>query len=342
MVRKVTIKDIAKELNISYSMVSRALSQDGKVKSENRERILKKAKEMGYKPNSAAQQLRKGRSNTIGLIIPRINRVFFSNVTNGVETIAKRHGFNVIIYQSNELQSEETSGINTFFENNVAGIIMSLSSESVPQKTQKNLTSQNTPIVMFDRVITDFNINKVINDNYTGAYKAVCHLIEQGYRNIAHFSGPLQLNIYQDRYNGYKKALEDNNIEVNKELVFENILTKEKGKTLAETMLNNKTKCDAIFATSDFSALGAYAFFKNKGISIPSDMGIAGFANEPFTELIGLTSVEQYSIEMGKSAAQLLIEEIESGEKPNPCKEINIKTELLIRNSTLKNSKNDN
>ncbi|MCP3932735.1 MAG: LacI family transcriptional regulator [Bacteroidetes bacterium] len=337
MRKKVTIKDIARELKISYSTVSRALNNKGKVNLKKRKSIQMKAKEMGYQPNSVAKQLRQGYSNTIGLIVPRINRRFFSNVINGVETIAKQKGYNVIICQSNEKLSEEIAGIETFINSHVAGVIMSLSTESNIFEAHQKILQRNIPFVMFDRVIQEINTNKVLNDNLNGAYKAVSHLIQQGYKKIIHFTGPDYLDLYKERSEGYKKALHEHGIEVDGNLIFKDVLTQKKGSEIAADLVKNKISFDAIFSASDFSALGAYTTLQQSGISIPEEVGIVGFANEPFTELIGLSSVEQYSSEIGRSAARLLFEEIEQKQKSESTKDITVKTELLIRKSSLKN-----
>jgi LacI family transcriptional regulator len=190
---------------------------------------------------------------------------------------------------------------------------------------------------MFDRVLTDMDTNRVLNDNYHGAYAVTEHLILQGYSRIIHFAGPANINIYHERREGFRKALEDHGLPVNGDRVKENVITKEAGFLETESLLKSSAEVDAIFAASDFSALGAMLCLQDRQVSVPDQFGVAGFANEPFTELIKLTSVEQHSSEIGKSSAHLLFDSIDLGETDTMKKEVIIKPELIIRNSTLKN-----
>ncbi len=337
MTKKVTIKDIARELGTTYSTVSRALNNHSSISEEKRRLINKKAGEMGYEPNIIARNLRQGGSNVIGLIVPRINRVFFSNVIHGIETVARQKGFSVIICQSNEAADIEEENIKTLLGNNVAGIIMSLSKETKVPGFHREITGRNVPFVMFDRVFTDMATNRVLNDNFHGAYAVTAHLIKQGYRKIVHFAGPSDINIYHERRAGFEKALEDHGFHVNPKQIKENVITKEAGFRQTKYLLDVGTEVDAIFSASDFSALGAMLCLQERRVSVPDEVGVAGFANEPFTELIKLTTVEQHSIKIGKSAARLLFEGIDQRGTGAENKEIIIKPELIIRHSTLKN-----
>ncbi|MRX46575.1 LacI family DNA-binding transcriptional regulator [Pedobacter puniceum] len=336
MTKKVTIKDIARELNTNYSTVSRALNDSPKISDATKQNVLRQAKLMGYQPNSFAQKLKKGYSNTIGLIVPRINRVFFSNVIHGVETIAKQQGFNVIICQSNESVKDEEDNVKTLLSNNVAGIIMSISKETQTQDSFQEILNNKIPFVMFDRALNNLVSNQVVNDNFKGAYEVTAHLIKQGYQKIIHFSGPLYINIYQDRLEGYKKALEDYKIAFNPNFVIENTLTKDKGIAAVEQLLKQKIDFDAIFASGDYSALGAILCLRQHEILVPEQVGVAGFANEPFTELLDITSVEQFSTDMGKSAASLLLDKIQHKDTSDQHQNIEILPQLIIRKSTQK------
>ena len=338
MGKKITIKDIARELNIAYSTVSRALNNNGGISSERRRLILQKAREMGYEPNLSARQLRGGSSNTIGLIVPRINRVFFSNVIHGVETIARSKSFNVIICQSNETLAGESESIRTLLKNNVAGILMSLSKETETPGLHKEILKRNIPFVMFDRVFRSLEVNKVLNDNLQGAYAVIQHMIEQGYSKILHLTGPLTINIYKERTDGFKEALRNHGLPVQPEYIIEKVITKEQGYEEIRKRLKSGFPFDAIFSAGDFSAQGALLCLRDMEIKVPDQVGLAGFANEPFTELINMTTVDQHSTEMGKSAARLLFEEIDEGSVGQLKKEVVIKPELIIRNSTLKNN----
>jgi LacI family transcriptional regulator len=190
---------------------------------------------------------------------------------------------------------------------------------------------------MFDRVFTDMETNRVRNDNYHGAYAAAEHLVRQGYRKIVHFAGPSNINIYRERMDGFRKALADLGVPVREDQVKENVITKEAGYRETVRLFDEMPGVDAIFAASDFSALGAMLCLQERQISVPGEVGVAGFANEPFTELVHLTTVEQHPSKIGKSAASLLLESIDRGRDGQQKKELIIKPELIIRNSTLKN-----
>ncbi|HEC41757.1 MAG TPA: LacI family transcriptional regulator [Bacteroides sp.] len=335
MVKKVTIKDIARELGTTTSTVSRAISNSDGISEKKRKQVLAKARAMGYEPNLFARQLRQGGSRTIGLIVPRINRVFFSNVIHGVEIIAREKGYSVIICQSHENKVREDENIKTLISNHVAGILMSVSMESEKADTHLEIQKRNIPFVMFDRVFEKLDANKVLNDNFHAARQLTEHLIEQGYGRIVHFAGPENINIYRERLRGFLAGLEKHGINPEKGQILGNVLTKEKGLEETNRLIETSYPFDAIFAASDYSALGALLSLKEHRIDVPGMVGVAGFANEPFTELLELTTVDQQSTEMGKTAARLLFEGIESmPDKTN--KEIVIKPELIIRNSTLK------
>ena len=337
MIRKVTIKDIARELGTTNSTVSRALNNHSAISEVKRKLIIRKALEMGYSPNIHARNLRQGGSNVIGLIVPQINRDFFSNVIHGIETVARQKGFSVIICQSNETAAVEEENIKTLLGNNVAGIIMSLSKETDGPGLHREIISRNIPFVMFDRVFTEMDTNRVLNDNFNGAYAVTAHLIGQGYRHIVHYCGPSNINIYRERKEGFRKAMEDHGLLLHAWQIKENVITKEAGFLQTENLLKNAGEVDAIFAASDFSALGAMLCLQERQVPVPGDVGVAGFANEPFTELVKLTSVEQHSSEIGRSAAHLLFEDIDRGKVVTMNREVIIKPELIIRHSTLKN-----
>lgn len=318
MAKKVTIKDIARELNTNDSTVSRALNDSPLVSLQTKEMIKKKAAEMGYRPNFIARQLRDGKSRTLGLLVPKINRAFFANVIHGVESIAKQKGYQLLICQSNDSVQEEAEAIRTFREQKVAGIMVSRAADAQEDDFYQEVLDDGIALVMFDRVLSSLSVNRVINANQQGSCMAVKHLIEQGYRRIIHFGGPLTLGLYQERYNGYCQALAEAGIPIDPSLVFHAVLTLEAGTTCMQEILQSGLAFDAIAAASDFSALGAYQVLKEAGITIPQEVGVIGFANEFFTGLIGMSSVEQYSIEMGMTSAKLLFEEIEASHEDAP------------------------
>ena len=337
--KRVTIHDIARKLNITASTVSRALNNHSRISKKTKDEVKKVAEKMNYHPNVIAHNLRKGKANTIGLVVPRINRQFFADAIHGIEQVTNPAGYNLIICQSGELYQKEHENINTLLNNRVDGIIISVSFETEYSDHLQGAYNRGIPLLQFDRICSDMEVNNVVNDNFGGAYEAVSHIIEQGYRRIIHFAGPLHISIYKERFLGYKKALEDYGIRFDERLVYHETITKEKGTSAAKDILMHSgiPKPDAIFSAGDYSALGAMLVLKENGVEIPRQMGIAGVANEPFTSLIdpGLTSVEQYSVTIGEKAAHLLLEEIADDSRKKPRTQV-IKPSLIKRKSTQK------
>jgi LacI family transcriptional regulator len=333
--RHVTIHDIARELNINASTVSRALNNHPRISDATKKLVLDIAAKLHYKPNSIASNLRKGTGNTIGVIIPVINRYFFANIIHGIESITHASGYNILICPSDENIEKETASIKTLVNNRVDGILISISAETHNAEHFESAVKSGIPIVQFDRAIENFNSNKILNDDFKGAYNSVTHLIDQGYSNIIHFSGPQYIKLYEMRLLGYKKALEDHGITYNNKLVFESVISRDRGNEVMRSIIDSGLKSDALFASSDLSALGALLVLKEKGISVPHQFGVAGYVNEPFTEFIepSLTTTEQFGVEMGRKAAEVLVEEINS-DYNHPPKTIIINPRLIVRNST--------
>jgi LacI family transcriptional regulator len=336
MPKRVTIKDIAQALNTNSSTVSRALNDSPLISDQTKALVRAKATELGYYPNSIARQLREGKSRTIGLLVPLINRVFFANIIHGVESVARARGYQLLICQSNDDVEEEIAAIRTLRAQKVAGMLVSRASAPIDERIYQEALNDGLPLVMFDRILTTLNVNKVVNANQEASYQAVQHLIEQGYRRIAHFGGPLTLSIYQERYAGYQQALQEAGIAEDPALVFHPVITQEAGRVATQRMLAEGLAFDAIAATSDLSALGAWRVMREQGIDIGPEKGLIGFANETFTELIGISSVEQYSVEMGKTAARLLFEDIEeeAQDAPQIRRQVLITPQLVLRSSS--------
>ncbi len=313
MAKRVTIKDIAKALDTNTSTVSRALNDSPLISDQTKALVKQKAVEMGYRPNSIARQLRKGKSKTIGLVVPFINREFFANIIHGVESIAKQKGYQLLICQSNDSRAEEAEAVRILYEQKVSGILVSIGAiqSDTEEGIFQEIVKDGTPLVMFDRASATLNVNRVVNANREGSYQATKHLIEQGYRRIAYFGGPTHLNMYLERYVGYCQALAEANIPLDSELIYHPVLEKQAGASTMQEMLDSGVEFDALAAASDLSGLGALLTMQAAGIKLPEDKGLVGFANESFTELLGMSSVELYSIEMGKAAVRLLFEEIE-------------------------------
>jgi len=337
--QKVTIHDIARELNTTASTVSRALQDHPRISKSMKDAVLELAQKLNYQPNSIASSLRKGRGNTIGIIIPHINRYFFSSVIRGIEDVAYGAGYNVLICQSYDSYDREKAIVETLINGKVDGLVVSLASGTEDLKHFHLVQSKGLPLIFFDRVPVNMEVNKVEIDDFAGAFKAVEHLISQGCNRIAYFSGPRHVSIYHNRYEGYKAAILKNNLSFDESLIFEGAITRDAGEKAALEISKMKPLPDGIFSSGDFSAMGAVLKLKELGIKIPQQIAVVGFANEPYGDMIepGLSSVDQHSIEMGHSVAKLFLEEIANPQLVIIPKRIILNPELLIRNSSKRN-----
>ena len=337
---QITIHDIARMLNISASTVSRALSGNPRISKSTRDKVKKLAGKLNYQPNVVATNLRTGKSKTIGIVVPHINRNFFSNVIGGIEQTASNAGYRVIITQTYELYEKEVENIMALMNARVDGILVSVSGGTKTFGHFELVKKRGMPLLFFDRTIDEIETSRVMIDDFMGAYKAVRHLIEEGFKKIAHFAGPRHINIYKKRWMGYQEALKEGGLKSADEFLFIDNLTEEKGWKAAAKLMKLKNRPDAIFSASDISALGAIKYLREHGYRIPEDMAIVGFANEPFTSIMepGLTSVEQKGYLIGVSVANLFFEEIQQQGETRPFKKIIIEPELIIRKSSLKKS----
>ncbi|HPR32137.1 MAG TPA: LacI family DNA-binding transcriptional regulator [Prolixibacteraceae bacterium] len=338
--KKATIHDIAGRLNLSSSTVSRALNNSTRISRETRERVRKMALELDYKPNQMALDLRKGTGTILGVIVPRLNRHFFSHAIAGMESVVNPSGYNLMICQSNESYETERKNIQSFIRQRVQGVILSVAADTLNTEHIESLVREGIPVVLFDRGIPALETDQVTNDNFQGAYDITSHLIRQGYKKLIHFSGPMHVALYRERCQGFQQACADAGLPYSNDWVIPDVLTRLRGEAAALNLIRKRRVPDALFAASDYSALGAYLAFKKSGFLIPDQIGIAGFANEPFTELIdpGMTTIEQHGEEIGKSAARMLIERIRNGSPREAYNTLVIQSKLIIRSSTLRNS----
>ena len=303
----VTITNIANALGITPSTVSRALAGNPRVKEETRSAVLEAANRMGYQRNVVAANLRRGRSDIVGIVVPRINREFFSNVISGAESILDEAGYSTLICQTQESFDSEVKALRNLRNNQVAGVLMSHAINS-PDGSHILPTMGDIPVVQFDRVFNDIPGAKVFGANFDGAYKATRHLIEAGYKRIGTLAGYLGTEVYAERLRGYRKALEDCGMLLDDSIVFPNAIVWQTGHDA--TLSAIAAGCDALYSAGDFSALGAVAALQEKGISVPRDFGIVGTANEFFTALMtpSLSSLEQHPYEMGREAAKAFLQ----------------------------------
>jgi LacI family transcriptional regulator len=336
----ITIKDIAKELGVSPSTVSRALKDHPDISHDTKKEINELAKKLNYQPNTVALSLRQSKTNTLGVIIPEIAHFFFSAVISGIEDIAHDAGYHVIITQSNESFEREVMNTKALFNSRVDGILMSVSRETENYEHLQSLLDYDIPLVFFDRIIDSLNACKVIVNDEQGAYEATTHLIEQGCYRIAHLAGPQNLAISKNRLNGYKAALADNRYMIDENLIKVcGLGTFEEAESITNEILDYRFPPDAIFANNDVAAYGAMMAIRKKKLRIPEDIAIVGFSNWRFSSLIqpALSSVTQPGFKMGQEATRLLMKQINKGDDEESITEtISLKTNLVVRESSLK------
>lgn len=310
---KTTIRDIAKELNLTPATVSRALHNNPRISAETKKLVLETANRLNYRRNKMASSVRTGKSHTIGVIIPSARINFFGSVVHGIETLASQHGYHTIIYQSEESSSLEVKAIEAFLGARVDGILASLAKEESDFTHYSDLKKANIPLVLFDRFVDSLNIPSVVIDDYKGGFVATEHLILQGYKRIAHLAGPQSFQTFQNRQKGYLDALKAYNMPVEESLIYTGDISIESGKKAANYFMSLPNPPDAAFAVEDFSALGLMKGLKERSVQIPSDFGIIGFANEEFDEHITptLSSIDQQTVQMGREAFNMLLRMIE-------------------------------
>lgn len=333
--KKTSIYDIAQQLGVSTSTVSRALQNNPAISAKVRERVRETAEAMGYKPNLFAVNLQRGTTRTIGVVVPMVSRNFFSMAIDGIEEAASQRGYDVMIFQSRNEREREERILNSFLNGKVDGVIASLASEGGDYAHYKALSRYGTPLVLFDRFVSGLDAGTVLLDDYRGAFDTVEHLIGQGCRRIYHYAGLQQVSIWRNRRRGYEEALLKHGIEPRPDWITEGATTEEGGYLAMERLFaSGKVLPDAIFFAGDYAALGAYRSLREHGIRVPEDVALAGFANEPFCELItpSFTSVEQFGYRMGNTAAQMLLDKLDGAS----YMDVVISPKLIVRDSSLR------
>lgn len=311
--KNTTIYDISKKLNVSVATVSRALNNHPRISQATKELVVKTAKEMDYKQNNLAKALKSGETKTVGVIVPYINTNFFSSVIRGIEEELSPHGYRVIICQSHDDASIEKKQLTTLLHTQVDCIFISISKNTNDTDYYKKVVeSTNTPIIFFDRKKDVPGISTITIDDHKGAYLATEHLINEGYKNICHFSGDQNLEIYQNRLSGYLSAMKDYKLPVVQDNIINTGSSIEEGINAMKSIWKRKIKPDAIFSASDFTALGVCKEIKNLKLKMPEDIGVIGFSNEPFTQFmeVSISSVDQTPVMMGKISGNVFLESI--------------------------------
>jgi LacI family transcriptional regulator len=331
---QVTIKDIAKLLNVSASTVSRALKGSPEIGKETQELVKETARRLNYQPNKAALSLLHARTRTIGVIVPNLGYSFFSLALQGIEEEALQRGYTVIASQSLESVEKEIRNVIDMKRSGVDGVLISLAQYSSQLNHLLDLQSQ-MPVVMFDRVSDNINCSKIFVNNIAGAFSAVEHLIKSGCKRIAYLAGPRELLISNRRRDGYNMALYRHKKKVDESLVVHSEFDHEHAKKATIKLLKGKNPPDAIFGVSDRMAIGAMAAAKKLNLRIPEDIAIVGFNDEPIASLLSptLSSVRQPAFDMGRMSAKLLIDQIESKGDMKPVIK-SYMTKLIIRESS--------
>ena len=333
-----TLSDIAKQLNISISTVSRALHDHPAISVNTKKLVIKLAEKLNYQPNMLALSLLNKKTNTIGIIVPEITSYFFSSVINGIQDLVNDTGYQLIISQTEESNEKEKEILEAMSRVRVDGFLVSPTSETHDAQHFNKLVNNGTPLVIFDRDCAGFNADKVLVDDYDGAFQAVEYLIKTGCRRIVHITGPSNLSISTHRLNGYLDALKKYHIPKEDQLIF-NVkgFTPEYGVEAAKAMMKLPQLPDGIFAINDGIAIGAMFVIKEAGIQIPNQISVVGFDDEPHSSYFipPLTSVWQPVYDMGLLSARILLSKLK-GEKPAETRYEMLKPELIIRASSRK------
>ncbi|HEV8514434.1 MAG TPA: LacI family DNA-binding transcriptional regulator [Cyclobacteriaceae bacterium] len=335
---KTTIHDIAEKLNITASTVSRALKDHPRISDETKKAVLKVAQKLNYQPNHIAAALRNGKSNIIGIIVPTVDRSFFSSVIRGIEEIANASQYNVMICQSYDIYKKEVATVEALLNARVDGIIASHGKETKDFSHFLKAKERGIPVILFDRYNNDLEVSQVVIDDYLGAYKATEHLIQQDCKRIAHFTSTLDISIFKERLRGYREALINNGLKFDESLVISSNLQAEDGRNSMLQLLKQKEIPDGIFSSSALSIAGAMQVLKEKNIKVPEEIALVGFSNEAFTQFTEppITTVDQHSMRMGNAAAEIFLEEVSSDRQKFIPQKIVLKPELIVRQSTLK------
>lgn len=337
----ITIKDIGKALNLSTSTVSRALRGSYEINAETKRLVVEYAERMNYRPNPIALSLKENRSRSIGVIIPEIANNFFSQAINGMESIAYHRGYQVVISQNHESYDRERISAQYLAQRRVDGLLVSLSGESNDLEHFKELQAKGLSIVFFDRVPQNFVTHKVIADNFLGAYQATEHLIQQGYRKIAHLTSPSWLSITHERLEGYKQALQNYDIPIEESYIrycSHGGMIDEEVENAVLSLIHHPTRPDAIFSAGDRLTTTCMSLARKEGLQIPNDMAIVGFTNLVTAHLLNpaLSAVLQPAFEMGQLATEFLIDLIEHPKTVVHFETKRLDTHLVIRASSLK------
>ena len=339
--KEITIYDIARQLKVSPATVSRALNNNTSVSAPTKKKVNDLAESLGYRHNLFATSLRLQKTFTIGVILHELNSYFITSVLAGIEKIVRSSHYNLIIAHSAENADIEISNAHNLFHKRVDGVIASLSFNTKDLSHFKQFESKNIPVVFFDRVFENSDGAKIIINNFQAGYDATSHLIEQGCKRIAHITSSLTRNVYAERLKGYKQALVDHKIKIDEKLLIVDGLKEEDATRSANRILSLKPLPDGIFITNDFCAAIVMQALKDAGIRIPQDVAVVGFNNDIIGKVVSpkLTTINYPGFEMGQLAARTIIGHLKGLWDMNITSTMVIKSELIIRESSLKKGK---
>jgi LacI family transcriptional regulator len=335
--KEITIYDIAKTLNVSPATVSRGLKDHPGIRKDTKKKIVEAARKMGYRHNTFASNLRKKQTNTIGVIVPRLNSYFMATVIAGMEKVANNAGYNLIIAQSQESVKKEISGVTTMFNTRVDGLMVSLAFDTEKPEHFDTLLKKSIPVIFFDRIVELPNCTSIVIDNRKAGYDATLHLLNEGCKRIIHLHGNLARNVYADRLEGYKQALAEKKIKFDPSLLIYSNLSDQAAMEACQQILQMKPLPDGIFASNDTSAVACLRELKQAGISVPEQVAIVGFNNDPISRVIepNLTTINYPGEEMGEVAAMTLINRLKNIPSSN-LNTVVLRHELIVRQSSLR------
>ncbi|MEN9909617.1 MAG: hypothetical protein RLZZ540_2766 [Bacteroidota bacterium] len=338
--KKSTIKDIAAVLGLTPSAVSKALNDHPRISDKTKIAVKEAAIQLDYQPNYLSSALRKGKSNLVGVIIPRVNSHFFSSVVENIEKVLNLNGYNIIMTQSNELYAKECQEIDTLLKIQVDGIIASMANETTDLEYYQKIKSKGTELVLFDRGEEELNVDYVGIDDYKSSHLVIDHLVSQNCKRIAHIAGFKHIRIYKERIRGYKDALEKSGLAAPENWIIESNLRLEDGRRIMQQLLDSPERPDAVYVAGDIAALGALQVLLENNIKVPEEMALIGFSDEPFTSLTqpSISTVNQHSDQIGKLAAEAFLERINNPNKKT-INRIILEPELIIRQSSNRNLK---
>ena len=335
--RPISIKDIAQQLGVSASTVSRALKDHPDISKETKSKVQEYAKKFKYRPNILALSLRSKRTNTIGLIIPEITHHFFSSVISGVENFAYGNGYRVMICQSNEDKAREEINVEALLDHRVDGILVSVSKNTRDFNHLSSVFENKIPIVFYDRISDEMTTDRVLTDDFEGSRDAVKHLLENGRQKILHLAAPGNLIIGKERFRGYTQALKDHDVPYREELVLQCDTSKEVLSQKLQILKLIKGGVDGVFAVNDFTAIAIMQLLQSEGYRIPKDVAVVGFGDDPIAVIVNppLTTVEQKGYAMGRESVKLLIERIENPDMIIPPRVKVFESKLIVRKSSV-------